>query len=256
LLISGGGFRSWLAGGRRRSTRDHRERIHRRELLLHQHRLALIPRTVGLEHVDDDHVAAPLERHAGEPREDLLIVELLEALLECHQLGLELLLRERRLTALAVDVDLRVERVRQQANPAQVAHRARDDHRIAPAAEREDAAEPHRELLARRDQRLLERAQVDFDHRIVLRLGARRRRLIVDDHQAALAAAAERHRWRQLHLGARIEAIDVEQLLRLQDSLAPEAIDQRLLIDRRRGLEHQVRDDAVELEHCEASIYR
>src|SRR6185295_6260949 len=77
----------------------------------------------------------------------------------------------------------------------------------------------------------------------------------VDDHQAPLAAPAERHRWRQLHLGAWVEAIDIEQLLVFESRLPAEAFDQRLLIDGRVGLEHEVRDDAVELErHLEVSF--
>jgi hypothetical protein len=164
--------------------------------LLHHHRLALIPRAVGLEHIDDDDIAAAFERDAGHARDDLLIVELFEALLVRHQLRFEFLLRQRRLAALAVDVDLRIERVWQQADAAQVTHAARDDHGVAPAAEREDATEAHRELLAARDQCLFIRAQIDIDQRIVRRILARRGCLIIDDHQPPLTAMTERHRWR------------------------------------------------------------
>ena len=70
--------------------------------------------------------------------------------------------------------------------------------------------EPDRQLLTARDQRLLERAQIGLDERVGRGILARRRGLVVDDHQPPLAAPAERHRRRQLHIGARIEAIDVE----------------------------------------------
>jgi hypothetical protein len=216
--------------------------------VLHRHRPALVPRAVGLEHVDDHEVAAPLERHARQVGQELLVVELLEPLLVREDLGLELLLRQRRLAPLAVEVDLRIERPRQEADGAQVARRARHEHRVAPAAEDEQSAEPERQLLAHGDQRLAVRPQVRLDERIGLRVLARRDRLIVDQEQAPLAAPPERHRRRQLHLRARIEAVDVEQLLALEGGLAAEAIDQRLLIDRRGRLEHQIGDEAVELE--------
>ncbi len=107
--------------------------IDRAELGLHDQRLALVPRAVGLEHVDDHQVAAALERGARQPGEDLRLVELLEPLLVGHDLGLELLLRQRGLPALAVDIDLRVERPRQEADRAKISHVAGDQHGVAPS---------------------------------------------------------------------------------------------------------------------------
>jgi hypothetical protein len=175
------------------------------------------------------------------------LVELVEPLLVGADLGLELLLRQPAGAALAVDVDLRIEHPRQERDGAQVEAVAGHQHRVAPGAEDEDAAQAHRQRRAQLDQRLARGPQVHADRTLALGLEARRRRdALVEQQQAPLVAPPERPRRRDLHLLARVEHVGVDHLLVPQRVLAAVGAgqrgQQRGLVELGPGLEHEVGD--------------
>ncbi|HRC57190.1 MAG TPA: N-acetylmuramoyl-L-alanine amidase [Kofleriaceae bacterium] len=198
----GGGGRLDPLGCRR--ARQDGEALHRRELRLHLQRARGHPGAVRLEHVEDDERTAALDVHALQAGEDLLVVELLEALLVRHQLGLELLLAQLRRALLAVHVGLRIEHPRQERDAAQIARAPRHQHGVAPAPHGKQAPEPHREVGTHRDEPVLGVAQIHRHQLFWPGVGAHRAGLVRDEDEPLLVAVAKWHAGKQLHLGARI----------------------------------------------------